>query len=123
MKKSLVLSLVLVSALFGSLGHAKEIAKVVDDVERVASDKSLCKDGACKKITKKDRRKGSKSTCSCYCSVLCSPREIQKQDKPRFVDKEEAKELGIPSQCYCQQSDIDDHVQNCLQGQAEEAAE
>lgn len=112
MKKGYVLALALVGCLVSTEGIAKKRVESSDKVERIASDKPLCKDGACKKLTKRGKHKGSKSKCSCYCSVKCGPREIQKQDSPRIA-KKDSKGQEVPEQCYCQQMDVDKYNENC----------
>lgn len=94
MKRSYGISLVLVASLLGAMGFA---------VERISSDKPVCKERVCGKHTKK---------CSCYCSIKCGPRKIQKEDTPRFVS-EDSQGQEIPAQCYCQQLDVDKYIENC----------
>jgi hypothetical protein len=47
--------------------------------------KPLCTKGQCSKE--------NTDTCSCYCSVKCGPREIEKGDDPKYDE--------VDGQCFC----------------------
>lgn len=90
--------------------------KDVSEYTRIASDDALCSESSC---SMKNRK-----SCSCWCSVLCGPREmIKKQDNPVFTGKD-SKGTEIPTRCYCNQYDADNYLTNCVaKGQGMEAQE
>ena len=48
-----------------------------------------------------------KSSCQCYCSVKCGPREKEKDDRPVYVENDPNGKY-----CYCKQWDLDNYSVN-----------
>ena len=74
----------------------------------IKAENSMCSQAVC----------GSDSSCECYCSVKCGPREQDEEDRPVYA-KVDADGKPVPAVCYCKPNDRDEYNRHCAQNAPE----